>query len=318
MKDQTPIAVTSRSFSRHPVLREELLSRYADVRFNENGARLQSRDLVQFLSGRRRAIVALERIDASVLSHLPSLEVVSKYGVGLDSIDLEALESRGVKLGWTPGVNRHSVAELVIAFAIALLRRIPEARELVRQGEWSQIVGRELSSCTFGIIGCGNVGKEVAVLCRAFGCHVLANDICDYSDFYVQNKVESVGLENLLRRSDIVSLHVPLDDSTRKMIDTERLALMKSDAILINTARGGIVDEYALKESLVRGRLAGAAFDVFEDEPPSDRELLSLPNFIATPHIGGSSKESIMAMGMAAIAGLDNADVVSRVLKRSR
>lgn len=313
MKNYIPVAVTSRSFSRHPVLRAELVDRYADVRFNEDGARLQGSDLIQFLRGRRRAIVALERIDASVLNDLPDLEVLSKYGVGLDAIDLDALDRRGIRLGWTPGVNRRAVAELVIAFAIALLRGIPEAGELVRGGGWHQIAGRELSACTFGVVGCGNIGKEVAMLCRAFGCRVIANDIRDYAAFYVQNNVEPVGLNVLLERSDIVSLHVPLDNSTRNILCAERLALMKTGACLINTARGSLVDEVALKALLIEGRLGGAAFDVFSTEPPEDQELIQLRNFIVTPHIGGSTDEAILAMGRAAIAGLDKARDISYV-----
>lgn len=318
MKDQTPIAVTSRSFSRHPVLRAEVMARYADTRFNDEGVRLEGNDLIQFLSGRRRAIVALERIDEPLLNGLPDLEVLSKYGVGLDSIDVGALERRGIRLGWMPGVNRRAVAELVIAFALALLRRIPEANKFVRGGGWRQIVGSELASCTFGLIGCGNIGKEVAVLCRAFGCRVLANDIHDYADFYTLNNVEPVRLECLLEQSDIVSLHVPLDESTHNILNAERLTLMKTGAYLINTARGSLVDEVALKSLLTGGRLGGAAFDVFSTEPPEDVELIRQPNFIVTPHIGGSTEEAILAMGRAAIAGLDNADVVSNVLRSCR
>ena len=131
------------------------------------------------------------------------------------------------------------------------------------------------------------------------------HDIRDYPDFYSEFEVEATGLEDLLTRSDIVSLHVPLDDSTREMLGARRMALLKPSAILINSARGGIVDEGALKSALVEHRLAGAAFDVFAVEPPVDMELISLPNFLATPHVGGSSEEAVMAMGRAAIVGLD-------------
>jgi D-3-phosphoglycerate dehydrogenase len=134
---------------------------------------------------------------------------------------------------------------------------------------------------------------------------VLAHDILDFPDFYAAHQVEPVGLEELLRRADIVTLHLPLNDSTHNMLSAERLALMKPEAVLINTARGGLVDEAALKCMLMEGKLAAAGFDVFTTEPPEDLELLCLPNFLATPHIGGSSEEAVLAMGRAAINGLD-------------
>jgi phosphoglycerate dehydrogenase-like enzyme len=141
---------------------------------------------------------------------------------------------------------------------------------------------------------------------NAFGCRVLANDIRDFPEFYANSGAQPVTLEHLLQHADVVTLHLPLDDTTRGIVSAERLALMKPEAILINTARGGLVDEEAMKSALIDGRLAAAAFDVFTVEPPEDNELLRLPNFLCTPHIGGSSEEAILAMGRAAIAGLDD------------
>jgi phosphoglycerate dehydrogenase-like enzyme len=305
MKDDSPIAVTSRSFSRHPVLRAELLQRYSDVQFNDQGLALAGQQLVEFARGRRKLITGLEKLDEFVLSALPELEVVSKYGVGMDMIDMAAMARHGVRLGWTGGVNRRSVAELAIAFMISLLRLFPLVDREMREGTWKNRIGRQLSDRTVGIIGCGHIGKDLTKLLRAFGCKVLANDILDFPEFYAAHQVEPVDLEDLLRRADIVTLHVPLDDSTRGMMSADRLALMKPDALLINSARGGLVDEDALKAMLKDGRLAGAAFDVFATEPPQDLELLRLPNFFGTPHIGGSSEESVLAMGRAAIEGLD-------------
>lgn len=299
------VAVTSRSFSRHPVLRAELLAKYPQATLNDKGLSLAGEALVAFLKGHERAITALEKLDDAVFVALPELKVISKYGVGFDMIDLNAMTRRGVKLGWTGGVNRRSVSELVIAFAIMMLRHLPVANMEVRSGAWRLHVGRQLSDCTVGIVGCGHVGKDLAVLLRAFGCRVLAHDIRDFPDFYSRHGVRAKPLDDLLRESDIVTLHLPLDDSTRGMLSAARLGLMRPGTILINTARGEIVDENALKEMLKGGRLAGAAFDVFAFEPPQDAELLKLPNFFATPHIGGSAEESILAMGRAAIAGLE-------------
>lgn len=307
------IAVCSRSFSRHPVLRTELLARFAHVTFNETGRQLEGDDLVAFLRGHDMAITGLERIDHYVLSRLPELKAIGKYGVGLDMIDLNAMRQHGKRLGWTSGVNRRSAAELTLAFAIVMLRHVPAANREVLTGTWRQHMGGLLTGRTVGIIGCGNIGKDLTKLLQPFGCPVLANDIRDYSEFYVEYGVESTGLEELLARSDVVTLHVPLDDSTRGILSGDRLALMKPTAILINAARGGLVDEVGLKRVLFEKRLAAAAFDVFADEPPQDNELLNLPNFLATPHIGGSAEEAVLAMGRAAIDGLDNNEVPGRV-----
>ena len=306
-KNPKPIAVTSRSFSRHPVLRAELQALYENVTFNDLGLKLEGPALIDFLRGHEKAITALEVLDGVVFDALPELKVIGKYGVGLDMLDLTAMSARGVKLGWTGGVNKRSVSELVISYAIALLRHVPAANREVRDGAWRQHIGGYLSDLTVGIIGCGHVGKDLAPLLGAFGCTVLAHDILDFADFYAANGVTSLGLEDLLRQSDIITVHLPLDDSTRGILNAERLSLIKPGAILINAARGGLVDEEKLKQMLINGNLAGAAFDVFASEPPADTELLNLPNFLATPHIGGSAEEAILAMGRAAIAGLDNA-----------
>jgi phosphoglycerate dehydrogenase-like enzyme len=306
MNTTEKVAVCSRSFSNNPILRRELLARYQQVTFNDAGLQLKGDTLIAFLRGHDKAITALETIDESILAHLPELKVISKYGVGLDMIDLEAMRAHGKRLGWTGGVNRRSVSELVLSSAIAMLRHVPAAHREVLSGIWRQHVGEHLSGRTVGIIGCGHIGKDLVPLLQAFGCPILVNDIRDYPDFYAAHGIEPVSLEALLARSDIVTLHVPLDESTRGMLDAQRLALLQPTAVLINTARGGLVDETALKQMLQDKRLAAAAFDVFAVEPPSDHELLALSNFLVTPHIGGSAQEAILAMGQAAIEGLDN------------
>ena len=308
----TRVAVCSRSFSRHPVLRRELTDSNPDTTFNDEGRVLAGEELIEYLQGHEKAITALETLDAALFAAVPELKAVSKYGVGCDSIDLDAMAEAGVKLGWTGGTNRRSVSELVISFAVQLLRHLPQARAEVLDGVWRQHVGRQLTERTVGIVGCGHVGKDLGVLLRAFGCKVLAHDILDFPEFYAENGIEPVELEALLRQSDVVTLHLPLDDTTRNILSAERLALMKPDAILINTARGGLVDEGALNGMLMDWRLSGAAFDVFATEPPEDQELLNLPNFIVSPHIGGSAEEAILAMGRAAIEGLEENQIPER------
>jgi len=299
------VAVTSRSFSKNKILREELLSKFKSVTFNDLDHKLEGDTLVKFLSGHDRVITALEKIDYKLLEQLPNLRVISKYGVGVDMIDMDAMEKHGVRLGWTGGVNKRSVSELVISFAIALLRHVIDAHREVLSGTWRQHIGGLLSGRTVGIIGCGFVGKDLVKLLQPFDCPLLVNDIVNYDEFYREYNIKAVTIEELLVKSDIVTLHVPLDDSTKNILTAERFALMKTDAILINAARGGLLDEKALKNMLINGKLGGAALDVFAIEPPEDKELLSLPNFLVTPHIGGSAEEAILAMGRAAINGLE-------------
>ena len=306
MNTTDKVAVCSRSFSRNPILRAELLTRYSNVTFNDAGGSLVGDELVAFLRNHDKAITALERIDEAILAQLPQLKVIGKYGVGLDMIDMAAMRRHGIRLGWTGGVNRRSVSEMVISFAVAMLRHFPAAQREVLGGTWRQHLGGLLSGRTVGIIGCGFIGKDLVELLQPWGCTLLAHDILDFPDFYKRFNVEPVGLDELLQRSYVVTLHTPLDDTTRNMLSADRLKRMKPTAVLINTARGELVDELTLKTMLIEKRLAAAAFDTFVVEPPQDLELLNLPNFLATPHIGGSAEESILAMGRAAIDGLDS------------
>lgn len=304
--ERTRVAVTSRSFSTNPTLRSELLRRYSRVTFNELGTAFAESELVDFLRDHDKAIVALDRITEDIIAQLPDLKVISKYGVGLDMIDLDALTRHGVRLGWRPGVNRRSVSELVISAAIVLLRHLHVANREMREGRWRQHVGSHLTGRTVGIVGLGHIGKDLAVLLRAFDCRVLAHDIVTYPDFCTQHAVTQLSLEAVLAESELVTIHLPLDSSTRRMFNATVLDLIRPGAVLINAARGGIVDEMALKIRLQTGQIAGAALDVFADEPPQDLELLQLPNVFATPHLGGSALEAVLAMGRAAIEELDN------------
>ena len=280
------VAITSRSFSRHPELRALVLERYSDVKFNDEGLSLHGNSLIEFLSGYEKAITALERIDSSILSQLPNLKVIAKFGVGLDMIDLHALKKYGIKLGWTAGVNKRSVSELVVSFAVALLHKTVFANSEVRNGKWYQVQGRQLSDCTFGIIGCGHIGKDLVKILKPFNCKILAHDIQNFKEFYEKNNVNSVGIEELIKKSDVVTLHLPLDDSTRNIMNQERLQMLKSSAVLINLARGGLVDEKELKKMLMERRIAGVALDVFEIEPPLDKDFSLMDNVLITPHIG--------------------------------
>jgi phosphoglycerate dehydrogenase-like enzyme len=304
-RDPTPVAVTSRSFSRNEVLRAEMLERYEQVTFNDEGLTLGGESLVAFLAGHKLAITALEAIDDAVLERLPELRAISKVGVGIDMIDLEAMKRHGVRLAWSRGTNARSVSELTLAFMLALLRHLPSASRLVHEGEWRQVQGRTLTGRTIGVVGFGHVGRDLAGLLAPFSCRVLAYDIEPLTDLPAH--VEQLSLESLLATSDIVTLHTVLSDETRNLIDRARIDSMLPGALIINTSRGGLIDEHALYDALSSGHLGGAALDVFSSEPPGEHPLLTLDQVIVTPHLGGSTQEAVLAMGRAAISGLSTA-----------
>lgn len=301
------IAVCSRSFSSNPILRSELLAQFPNAYFNDQGTSFSGESLASFIGESDAAIIALEKLDESILKSTPNLKIIGKYGVGINNIDFHSLQRHEVQFGWTKGVNKRAVAELTIGYAISLLRNLYTHNSNLSQNKWSPVVGRELSEITLGLIGCGHVGKEVVKLLRPFGTKILINDIDaseEQKEFYRSFEVKSVDKEELLKNADIVSLHVPFHEGNRYIIGETELSMMKKTAYLINTARGGLVDESALLNCLTSRGILGAAFDVFEEEPATNNSLLKLENFYSTPHIGGSTETSILAMGRSAIKGL--------------
>ena len=299
------VAVASPSFCQHPVLRAELLARYPDAALNPSPHRLEGEALVAFLRGHDVAVVGLEHMTAGVLAALPELRVVAKLGTGTDMLDLAEMRRRGIRLGWAPGANALSIAELVIAFAMIALRHLDDLNAALRRGERPpQRMGRLLTGRVVGLHGCGHIGQHVVRLLAPFGCAVLAYDIADRRDFYATHRVEAVSLNDLLARAEVLSLHVPLTPATRGLYGPALLDRLRPDCVLINTARGEIVDEAALAECLRDGRLAAACADVFATEPEIDQALIDLPNFFATPHIGGSAEEARLAMGRIALDGI--------------
>lgn len=299
------IAVTSPSFSRHPRLRDELLSRFPGARLREDEERLDGERLRTYLAGCDGAVIGLEPVDAPLLDALPELRIVAKYGVGLDNIDQAACAARGVAVGWTPGVNAQSVAELSLCFMLGLVRNVFFTGSQLRAGQWVKRGGRQLSGKTVGVIGVGHAGQALIRLLAPFGCRVLANDIADRDDFCAETGAIVATKKRIFAEADIVTLHVPLTSDTHHLIDAGTLSRMRSGAFVINTARGPVVDETALKAALDSGHLGGAALDVFAEEPPRDRALIEHPRLIATPHIGGNADEAVLAMGLSAIGHLE-------------
>ena len=303
MSPQNSIAVVSRTFSKNPELAHELRKYFPNVRFNTEH-KLAHSDLASFIGDASGAIIALEHIDDYVLDQCPHLEIISKYGVGLDNIDSEACKARSITVGWTGGSNRLSVAEMTIGFMLALSRNLFKTTMELKKGVWNKNGGFELSGRTVGIVGVGNVGKEVIRLLKPFNCRILVNDIIDQRDYYLTEEVKEVSKEEIYAQAEVISLHVPLTPLTKRMVNEAMLELMRPEAYLINTARGSLVDYHALKDALQSKKIAGAAIDVYDEEPPNDIELLSLDTLICTPHIGGNSKEAVLAMGMSAIEHL--------------
>lgn len=305
MPDRLRVAAASPSFCEHPVLCEELRARFPDAKFNTALRRLEGAELVDFLRGHEVAIVALEHLTADVIHALPELRIVAKMGTGVDMIDAQALAARGIRLGWKAGANALSIAELVIAFALVALRGMGASNLALRQGgDVTRRMGRLLSGRVFGLHGCGHIAQAVVRLLQPFGCRILAHDLADRSEFFAAHGVEAVGFDELLARSEVLSIHVPLTDATRGLYDAPVLDRLRPDCVLINTARGEIVRESALRERLLDGRIAAACADVFESEPAFDSPLIALPNFFGTPHIGGSAAEARLAMGRIAIEGI--------------
>jgi D-3-phosphoglycerate dehydrogenase len=189
---------------------------------------------------------------------------------------------------------------------LGLCRNIYHSSQLLKSGHWIPDGGRQLSEKTIGIIGAGHIGKEVVRLLRPFSCRILVNDIIDQAEYYATQGMTEVSLEEIFASADIVTIHTPLTTATWHLVNQRTLSLMKSSSFLINTSRGAVVDQQALKDALRSGRLAGAALDVYEEEPPTDTEFLQLPNLLCTPHICGSAVESIRAMGLTAIKHLED------------
>jgi phosphoglycerate dehydrogenase-like enzyme len=263
------------------------------------------------MRGYEGALVSLEWINDRVLAALPELRVIVKLGVGLDKIDPHAMRKHGVRLGWKAGVNALSVAELTVCTAIMGLRHVLPRNLLMRAGKKPmQAMGRLLTGRTFGIHGVGHVGREVVRLLQPFNCEIIANDIEDRSAFYAKYGVKAVSLEELWERSEILSLHLTVTKTTMGLYGPAVLDKLRPGCILINTARGQIVDEQAIKERIKDGRLSAAAIDAFQREPTEDDEFLNLPNFIATPHLGAASEEARWAMGVAAIEVINDAFLV--------
>lgn len=298
------VLVTSTSFGRFdPRQKEVLATAVARVTYNETGKPLTSAQLQTLLPDVDGYIAGLDEIDAAALAAGTNLQVVARYGVGINNVDLDAAKTRGIVVTNTPGANSASVAELTVLLMLSLCRPVETAVSQTRLGGWPRLKGQSLVGKTVGLVGLGAIGKEVARRLAGFDCTLLAFDVAADAAFAAGHNVQLVSLAELLAQADIVSLHVPVLPATINMVNDHFLQQMKAGSYLINTSRGELVDEAALLAALTSGHLAGAALDAFQQEPPAaNNPLLALPQVIPTPHMGAHTDDATNAMGRMALA----------------
>ena len=306
--DDSLVAVTSRSFSTNQFLVKKLKESYPNVSLNLTGKTLKENELVKFLANADKAIVGIEIIDKDILDQLPKLKLISKYGVGLNNLDLDECKKRNIQIKFQPGSNKQSVAEFTLLLMLNSLRQVHNNKTEIIEGNWTQAKGQELKGKKIGIIGFGNIGSCLVSLLKPFGNKILFFDERKFSsaeiDKFDDKNLKQASISEVLSTSDIVSIHIPLSSGTKNMINKNAFKQMKESIILINTSRGGIVDEVELYKFLKNNNLAFASFDVFEHEPAFKSPLLKLDNFFASSHRASLTEQGIESMGIAAINGL--------------
>ena len=290
------IAVSTSSFARHDPAPLDLLEAAGyEVRLNPHGRRLSRDETRLLLDGVVGLVAGTETLDREILAGASQLRAIARCGVGLDNVDRDAAEDRGVAVRSTPEAPAEAVAELALGGMLALLRHLPAANRAMRRGEWRKPMGRLLRDRTVGLVGLGRVGKRLVELLTPFACRILATDPMPDEWFGERHGIRFVELDDLLAAAEIVSLHLAPPREGGSLLDADRLALLRPDAILINTARGGLVDEAALYDLLAAGKLAGAFLDVFAEEPYQG-PLPELPQVLLTPHIGSYAIETRVRM----------------------
>ena len=310
------VAVASRSFSKNDDLVKNLQSKYSSVILNNFGKTLQGDELVNFLMPATKAIIGIEELTEPVLAKLTKLKVISKYGVGLNNLDLKLLKKRNIRLGFTPGVNKQSVAELTLTLILIGLKKIQDNNIDIMNGNWSQEKGSELYGKNIGLLGFGNIGQKLVSLLQPFDCKISFFDEKKFSKEdlsnissnlnFEPNLIKQMSLKQVLKESDILSIHLPLTASTENIISLDELNELRSNVCIINTARGGIVNEKDLYIFLSENPFSYAGFDVYKEEPAINNSLFKLRNFFGTSHRSSLTNEGILSMGMAAINGLDD------------
>jgi len=300
---QAHILVTATSYGKNDTrLKSELEGQVASVTYNPTGKPLSSAEVAELLKGKDGFIAGLDTIDQAALAGADQLKVISRYGVGIDNVDLTAAKSKGIVVTNTPGANSASVAELALTLILTLARQIPEAVQAVHQGKWPRLSGLSLQGKVIGILGLGAIGKQLARRLSGFDCTILAYDPYADPTFAAEHGIQLASMEDVIAQSDFLSLHLPLLTETNRLVNADFLTRMKKGAYLVNTSRGDVVDETALYDALVSGHLRGAGLDAFSIEPPDPAHpLLQLPQVICTPHLGAMTDGATSNMGWFAL-----------------
>lgn len=305
----TKILVTARSFATSNKAKAVLEKENYEIIYNPYGRTLTENELIKLIHGVDGLIAGLDEITEKVIAAgQPTLKIIARFGVGYNNVDLNAARKHSVVVTTTPGANNIAVAELAMGLMLAAARNIARIDVLVRQGSWQRVKGVELNQKVLGIIGLGSIGSEVAMRAHGFNMKILAYDKYARQDMIEKYGVQYVTLDELLSQSDIISLHAPALPETVGMINEEKMRLMKSTAILINTARGDLIVEEDLCTALREHWIAAAGLDAFVHEPLLDSPLLTLDNVVLTSHVGATTAESAERMGSMA------AEEVVRVL----
>lgn len=276
----------------------------SDLLFNPYGRPLTEEELIPLLSECDGYLAGLDFVTEHVLEKCPRLKVISRYGAGYDRVDLAAAKKMGIAVTNTPGANAEAVGELAIALTLSVARRIAPLDTATRKGEWVRSTGMELKGKTMGIIGLGSIGRIVARCAIGFQMNVIAYDPFIDTGSLDSTQIQTCTLEQIYEQADVISLHLPLTASTKHLIDSDALSKMKSSAILINTSRGGIIDEDAAYKALKNGQLGGLGLDVYEMEPPENSPLFTLDNVVVTPHTGAHTREATLHMADLSVRNL--------------
>lgn len=301
------ILVTPTSFKKKENSKaRELLESFADeVIYNEVGHPLSSEEVISMLDDIDGYIAGVDTIDKAAIQAAPkSLKVISRYGAGFDRVDIDAANAKGITVTNTPGVNSIAVAELAFGLMLCAAREIPFAHNEVMAGKWVSKNGIELNGKTLGILGLGAIGKNLALRALAFHMSVIAYDPYMDKDFASAHGIKVGTLEEVLSSANFLSLHLPHNENTHHIIDERAISLLPEGAIIINTARGGLIDEDALLAALNSGHLRMACMDAFEKEPPQASPLFQSGKIIVTPHAGAHTAEAVCAMGLKAVENL--------------
>lgn len=300
------ILVTPTSFrAKTNIKAVEKLNSFADeIVYNDLGRPLTAAELKEMIKDCNGYIAGLDYVNEEVLEGANKLQVISRYGAGYDRVDLKAADKKDIIVTNTPGSNANAVADLALALILSIARKVPLLDQKTKAGEWVRSTGVELAGKTIGILGLGAIGKNVAKRAQGFGMKVIAYDPFINLQYTKENDIEPVSLDYLIKNSDVISLHLPINEETRNIISYKELEAMKDHVILVNTSRGGLVNEEAAIEYIKNGKLGGLGLDAFENEPCDNYAKFQFDNVVLTPHTGAHTVEATENMAIMAVENL--------------